>query len=117
MSALIAACLFVVMLTLYVALAIQPVTIDVNPHVALAPAAVVVTVRVQPNRENRDLIVEAEGGDYRRSDVPLDGESAPIQHLIRWSALGAGDYAVVASVVSYTALVGRASTRLIVTGR
>lgn len=117
MSPLIGACLCVVTLMFYTLLAIRPVTIDVTPHVAFAPAAVVVTVRVQPNQANRGLIVEAEGGDYRRSDVPLNGERAPIQHRIEWRALGAGEYAVVASVVSTTALVARARTNLKVIGR
>lgn len=117
MPTVVAAGLSLVGLIFYVLLAIRPVTVDVSPHVAFAPASVVVSIRVEPNAENRDLIVEASGGDYRRSDVQLEGDRAPIRHTIQWKGLGAGEYHVSASVVSRTYLLGRATTNLRVIGR
>lgn len=95
----------------------KAVTIDVSPHVAFAPADLIVTVRVQPNAENRNLIVEAEGGDYRRSDVPLEGEDAPITSRVEWRGLNAGEYIVSAKVESLVATLARDRTQVTVLGR
>lgn len=95
----------------------RAVSVEVNPHIAFAPASIQVTVRVQPDAENRNLIVEAVGGDYRRSDVQLDGDVAPIQHLINWRGLDGGEYEVIASVTSNTALLARERTHMRVIGR
>lgn len=95
----------------------KAVTVDVAPRIAFAPADLTVTVRVQPNAENRNLIIEADGGDYRRTDVPLEGESAPISNRIEWRGIGAGDYIVTASVTSNVALLARDRTQVKILGR
>jgi hypothetical protein len=116
MTAVLGSCLVVVMLALYALLAIRPVTIDVYPHLAFAPADVRVTVRVQPNAENRGLVVEADGTMYRSSFFQLDGADAPITFQINWPALTAGEYDVRAAVSSRVRVLARDRTTLKVVG-
>lgn len=117
MTPLIGACLSVLALFLYLALALKPVSIDVNPHIAFAPAFVRVTVRVKPNAENRGLYVEADGDAYRSSFVQLDGADAPILTVIEWPAMDAGEYDVRASVSSNVKVLAVDHTTLQVLGR
>src|SRR3990167_9623858 len=89
-----------------------PVSISVSPHFAFAPATVRVQVRVNPHPDNRTLVVEAAGVLYRRSDVPLEGEHAALRHVIEWRSLDAGEYTVIATVLSSTRIRGQARTLL-----
>lgn len=117
-NAVIASCLMVVTLLLYGFLALRPVTIDLSTHHAFEPAFVRVTVRVEPNPDNRNLRVEADGLSYRSSDIGLEGETAPLVHRIEWRAMPAGEYAVRALVTdSAQKIIARDATTLKVIGR
>jgi hypothetical protein len=118
MNPVVGACMAVVALFFYLLLAIRPVTVDVNPHVAFAPAYVRVTVRVEPNAENRNLTVIADSTEgYRRSDVSLEGEGAAVVHQFEWPRMDAGEYDVSATVTSNVATLAKARTHLQVLGR
>ncbi len=117
MTPLTGAGLSILALFVYLALALKPVTVDVSPHIAFAPASVRVTVRVRPNAENRGLYVEAEGGGYRSSFIQLEGEDSPITFGIDWPALEAGDYDIRASVSSNVKVLAVDHTAVKVLGR
>lgn len=76
-------------------------------------------VQVDPQAENRLLVVAAVDGDVvRQSKEALDGESAPRTRWIEWkTGLPAGEYQVVAAVFDSTKEVGRASVPLTVIAR
>lgn len=109
--------LVALLLTMY--LSMKPaVTIAITPRVAFAPAFVRLQIRVERNPENRTLIVEANAPEaYRRSDVQLDGEDAPITTFLEWPALDAGEYEVSARVTSNTTLLASAKSSITVLGR
>ena len=62
---------------------------------------VVWQIRVEPNADNRLLVVVAIEGDVivRRSDESLAGPHAPITHWIHWVKLPVGSLGVMALVV------------------
>lgn len=105
-----------------------PAPHDEAPHVRIlfAPAIVtdqdqvVVEVWVEPNVDNRWLIVAACDGDWcaRRSDVTLDGDRAAAVHRIEWRAgLPAGELRLVAAVGYGDRELARATRQLIVVRR
>lgn len=117
MNPVMAGCVVVTALVVYLALALQPVTVDIYPHVAIEPADVRISVRVRPNPENRGLYVEADGSMYRASFIQLDGDEAPISYQINWPAFSAGEYTIRASVSSNVRVLARDTTTLKVLGR
>lgn len=77
----------------------DPISLSLSSHVTNEPGAVLVTVVVQPHRDNRALVVEGESGSfYRLSEVSLEGEGAPRVHRIHLQNLPAGDYTVTATL-------------------
>ena len=81
------------------------------------PATVQLTIAVEPNAENRRLLVEAESAEmYRSSEITLDGAGAERLHLLEFKNLSAGDYVVSAQVFSSTQMKAMATQELIVNG-
>ena len=89
---------------------LRPLTIQVTPRFAFAPASVRVTVRVQPHPDNSGVYVTASG--YRSSFIQLEGDAAPITNYIEWRSVPAGDYVVTASLISNVAILAHATTTL-----
>lgn len=59
------------------------------------PGQVRVTVSVEPDAENRALVVEADSGTFfRSSEFTLDGSDAARTHRVEWRSLPAGSYRV-----------------------
>ena len=57
--------------------------IRVSPAVAMAPADLTVRATIEPSERNRLLTVDVDSATYhRRSELPLDGRSAPRQNVI-----------------------------------
>jgi hypothetical protein len=78
----------------------DPVSIRVNPSVAIAPTMLAISVRVAPQAENRALEVVVDSDDfYRLSRVQLDGDRAPIVTTLRVDSVPAGEYEVTATIL------------------
>jgi hypothetical protein len=61
------------------------------------PGQVRVVVSVEPDDENRALVVEADSGTFfRSSEFTLEGSEAARTHRIDWRQLPAGEYRVAA---------------------
>jgi hypothetical protein len=79
----------------------ESVSVRVTPTVAVAPTMLAITVNVARQPENRELeIVVDSGGFYRMSRVPLDGEHAPLVNTLKIPSVPAGEYEVIATVIS-----------------
>lgn len=81
--------------------------------IATAPADWWVLITIDPKPENRVLVIEADGepGEYRRSDVELDGERAPRLRQVWFKRITTGCYYFSAEVYgSGGRLLGRATT-------
>lgn len=88
--------------------------------IASEPADMWMLVTVDPRAENRLLVLEVDGmpGEYRRSDVALEGEKAARLRQIWWKGLRAGCYIFSASVFDTShRLASAASQPLHVIGR
>lgn len=88
------------------------------PRVVSSRDEISFKVRVEPQPENRLLIVAAidESGEVvRRTDEQLDGLTAPRTRWLRWTALPAGDLLIVAEAWDSQKPLGKASTPLCVT--
>jgi len=78
----------------------QPLAVRVSPAVAFAPANLVVRATVEPDADNRELDVVADGSAfYRSSTISLDGASAPKTMQFEFRSLPPGEYEVMVSVV------------------
>lgn len=76
-------------------------TIRVSPNISLAPATVRVVVTVEPDANNRELVVEADSGVFfTSSTVQLDGEKSARTQSFILKELPAGSYNVAARVIS-----------------
>jgi hypothetical protein len=67
----------------------------VSPSMAYEPATLAIRLSIEPDSNNRILLVVADSGDfYRSSEIQLDGERAPRTNAIWYRSVPAGDYAV-----------------------
>jgi len=67
----------------------------VSPAMMYDPATLTIQLSVEPDSDNRALLVVAESVDfYRSSDIQLDGERAPRTSVISYRSLPAGEYSV-----------------------
>lgn len=74
-------------------------SLRVTPRVAGAPAVISITVTVEPNAENRALVVEDDSESYYRgSEVPLEGEKAARTHTLTYRGLPPGEHRISAVV-------------------
>lgn len=63
------------------------------------PATIRITVAVEPDAQNRTLVVQADGDHlFRSSQVALDGENGQRVHTVEFKNLPAGYYIVRAEV-------------------
>ena len=77
-----------------------PVSIHVNPSVAVAPTRLAISVSVMPQSQNRALEIVVDSGDfYRSSRVQLEGDRAPIVNTMKIDSVPAGEYEVTATVI------------------
>ena len=69
-----------------------------------APSDWWITIRLDPHPEDRWLIIEVTGepGEYRRSDVALEGEKAAKSRQVWFKSLSAGCYWFVATVADHS---------------
>jgi hypothetical protein len=78
----------------------EPLAIAVSPVLSIAPANVVVRVRIAPDAANRTLEVVTESDTYyRRSRVELDGHEAPRMVPLELRDLPHGEYEVRATLI------------------
>lgn len=69
--------------------------IHVSPAVAYEPASLTIRLSVEPNADNRTLVVVAESQEFFRSSyLYLDGERAARTSVVSYRSLPAGDYQV-----------------------
>ena len=77
----------------------EPVSIRVNPSVAVAPTNLAISVNVVPQPQNRALEIVLDSGDfYRLSRVQLEGDRSPLVNTMKIDSVPAGDYEVTATV-------------------
>ena len=78
----------------------QPLTLQVSPAMAPAPAFVSVRAHIEASDENRYLEIVAQSPDfYRSSRVTLDGGRAPRLSVFEFPGLPAGLYEVSGTLV------------------
>jgi hypothetical protein len=71
------------------------VSVRVSPAVALAPAKLVVRTTVEPNDDNRRLIVTLESSNYvRSSEIPLEGRDGQKLSVLELRQVPTGLYEV-----------------------
>lgn len=103
---------FVVLLAYaYLSVAGKPVSITVNPMIALSPAVLTIQVHVPRNAENRMLRIEASDQLFV-SEIPLDGEQSETVFTRTWTATEEGSYVVAAGIFSATELLGSDRVRV-----
>jgi len=113
----IAVILGLVTLAGYVATAKDILEIRLRGHYYAEPATVQITVAVEPDREHRSLVIEADGEHYFRSSaVVLDGENEKRLHSVEFKNLPAGTYTLRAQVRSAVDVLATATQDLVVTG-
>jgi hypothetical protein len=79
------------------------------------PATVRLTIAVQPDADNRMLVIQADGDRlYRSSQFPLDGSKEQRIHTVEFKNLPAGNYVVRAEVLSNASVRGSAEELLVV---
>jgi hypothetical protein len=116
-----AACLALALATLTILAmpgrASDVVQIRLRGHYFSAPATVVVTVAIEPDADNRKLVIEADGPRFFRSSaLELTGATAKRIHTIQFTNLPEGEYVLRAEVMSQSDVRGRAMQELTVTG-
>ena len=81
------------------------------------PATVHVTIAIEPDVQNRTLLIEADSDAmFRASEITLDGANERRIHNIEFKNLPAGNYILRAEVRSSTESRGKATQELVVTG-
>jgi hypothetical protein len=81
----------------------QPVLVSVGPAISFEPGNIRITSRVEPAAVNRRLVIEVESDShYTSSEVQLDGDQAPRSHFMYVKNLPAGEYQVVATLLTAT---------------
>ena len=77
----------------------DPLQLAVNPRISHNPGSFRATALVEPDRENRWLMLSAESREYYRSStVQLDGAEAARRHVMFFQGLPAGTYLIQARV-------------------
>ena len=85
------------------------VAIRLNTRFALAPASVRVMVVVEPHAANRTLRVELDGdGMFSASDITLEGIGEKRVHELYFKSVPAGNYTIMAAVLTARAVRGSA---------
>ncbi len=77
----------------------EPLSLKVRPHVAMAPATVIVLAMIEPDLENRAVEIVAESDDfYRSSLIQLDGDRSRRTNQLELRSLPPGEYEVRATL-------------------
>jgi hypothetical protein len=93
------------------------VEIRLNGRYFIEPATVRILVAVEPDADNRALLIEADGEQmYRSSELTLSGADEKRLHSVEFRNLPAGYYTLRAQVRSSSDIRGMASQELFVTG-
>ena len=67
----------------------------ISPRMVYEPATLRIELSVEPDSDNRVLLIVAESVDfYRSSEIQLDGERAPRTNVVSYRSLPARDYSV-----------------------
>ena len=78
----------------------QPLTLQVSPSMAPAPAFISVRAHIEASEENRYLDIVAQSPDfYRSSRVSLDGGRAPRLSVFEFPSLPEGLYEISGTLV------------------
>jgi hypothetical protein len=95
----------------------EVVEIRLHGRYFIEPATVRILVAVEPDAENRALLIEADGDQmYRSSELALTGATEKRLHSIEFRNLPAGAYTLRAQVKSSHDIRGSATQDLVVTG-
>jgi hypothetical protein len=71
----------------------HPLVVKVGPQVSFEPGMVRVTAYLEPDSNNRRLVIAADSGEhFTSSEVPLDGDRQPRATSIWLTNLPAGEY-------------------------
>jgi len=72
----------------------------VSPAYSYEPATLLIQLSVEPDAENRALLVVAESPEfYRSSEVALEGDRAARTNVVQYKSLPAGAYDVHAALI------------------
>lgn len=78
----------------------QRLAIRVTPAVAMAPAVLTIRATIEPSESNRVLLIEVDSASYHsRSELPLDGKSAPRLNVVELRDVPTGLHEVRAVLV------------------
>ena len=81
----------------------DPLTMAVSPVQSFAPTNLLIRIHVEPDADNRALVVVAESGEYYRSSrMQLDGVDAPRTISLEMRNLPGGDYDVWSALINST---------------
>lgn len=95
----------------------EALAIRVTPHTAFAPATVSVTVTVEPDADNRTLLVEDDSDQYFRSSlISLEGDQAARTYVLVFRGLPPGQHRIVAVVRGSRELRGTVRSTVTVIG-
>jgi hypothetical protein len=76
-------------------------TMRVSPRQALAPVNLRVSVRIEPNADNRVLVIVADSPEfYRSSSIQLEGDQAPRTVNIQYPNVPSGEYEITGVLVN-----------------
>jgi len=89
--------------------------VHVTPRVANEPATLRITIDVEPQADNRYVLVQADSDDFLRSSlIQLDGSGSAKRHDVRYKALPAGAYAIGVTLFGSTGIRATAHRDVIV---
>jgi len=95
----------------------EVVEIRLRGHYFSEPASVRITVAIEPAKNQRALVIEADGERYfRSSELTLSGDADKRLHSVEFKNLPAGAYTLRAQVRSSQDVLGTATQDLVVTG-
>lgn len=73
----------------------EAMRMSVSPAQSMAPANLHIRVSIEPNAENRSVLVSAESDDfYRSSEVALEGDQGPRTVLVDFRSMPGGHYEI-----------------------
>jgi hypothetical protein len=78
----------------------EPLSMQVSPAMAFAPANLVIRTRLEPDANNGAIEVVAESGEfYRSSLIQLEGDRAPRTTTFEFRSVPEGQYEVTALLI------------------
>ena len=81
----------------------ESLSMKVSPRQALAPVNLRVSVRIEPDADNRALMIVADSPlFYRSSQIQLEGDQAPKTFTIEYPNVPGGQYEITSVLVNST---------------